>query len=138
MLEIAIWWFSDLLDKSEEERDTETGGKPVSVLAREAGNIADWKLTSASELNAIKDAVTRIEACVDERNLAVHGVRSLLTDETVIARVTRGKYKGTLQRLPLFRLRSLNAEVGSIIAAIEPVLFAHGVIEGVTEWSKAK
>ena len=38
MLEIAIWWFGDLLDKTNEERITETGGKPISVLAREAGN----------------------------------------------------------------------------------------------------
>jgi hypothetical protein len=129
MLEIAIWWFSDLLDKSDTERMTETSGKPISVLAREAGNIAHRKLTSASELSAIKDAMRRIEACVDERNLAVHGVRSLLPDEIVIARVTRGKHEDTLQRLPLIRLRSLNIEVGRLIVAIEPVLFAHGVIE---------
>jgi hypothetical protein len=136
MLEIAIWWFRDLLDKSDYERMTETSGKPVSVLAREAGNIAHQKLTSASELNAIKDVVSRIEESIDERNLAVHGVRSLLPDETVIARVTRGKYKGTLQRLPLIRLRSLNAEVARIIAVIEPLLHAHGVIEGITEVSR--
>jgi hypothetical protein len=136
MLEIAIWWFLDLLDKSDGERMTETSGKPVSVLAREAGNIAHQKLTSASELGAIKDAVRRIEESIDERNLAVHGVRSLLPDETVIARVTRGKYKGTLQRLPLIRLRSLNAEVARIIAVIEPLLHAHGVIEGITEASR--
>jgi hypothetical protein len=135
MLEIAIW-FRDLLDKSDYERMTETSGKPVSVLAREAGNIAHQKLTSASELNAIKDVVSRIEESIDERNLAVHGVRSLLPDETVIARVTRGKYKGTLQRLPLIRLRSLNAEVARIIAVIEPLLHAHGVIEGITEVSR--
>jgi len=71
MLEIAIWWFRDLLDKSDYERMTETSGKPVSVLAREAGNIAHQKLTSASELNAIKDVVSRIEESIDERNLAV-------------------------------------------------------------------
>jgi hypothetical protein len=136
MLEIAIWWFGDLLDKSEEERLTATGGKPISVLARETHNIAHQKLISANELEALKDAASRIENIVDERNLAVHGVRSLLPDETVVARVTRGTYKGTLQSLPLIRLRSLNAEIASIIALIEPLLHSHGVIGGVTEVSK--
>ncbi len=136
MLEIAIWWFSDLLDKSDDERLTATGGKPISVLAREAHNIARQKLISASELEALKDAARRIEEIIDERNLAVHGVRSLLPDETVIARVSWRTYKGTLQSLSLVRLRSLNAEVTGIIALIEPLLHSHGVIEGMTEVSK--
>ena len=135
MLEIAIWWFLDLLDKSDEERITATGGKPISVLAREAANIAHRKLTSA-QLDAMKEVAKRIEASLDERNLAVHGVRQLMPDETVVARVTRGKYKGTLQRLPLVRLASLNAEVGRIIAVIEPLLHSHGVVEGITAVSR--
>ena len=135
MLEIAIWWFSDLLDKSDEERITETGGKPISVLAREASNIAHRKLT-ASELDAMKDVARRVEESLDERNLAVHGVRQLMPDEAVLARVTRGKYKATLQHLPLIRLRSLNDEVAKIIAVIEPLLHSHGVIETMTEASR--
>jgi hypothetical protein len=135
MLEIAIWWFSDLLDKSDEERLTATGGKPISVLAREAGNIAHRKLTSA-QLDAMKEVAKRIEESIDERNLAIHGVRQLVPDETVLARVTRGKFKGTLQHLPLTRLRSLNDEVVRIIAIIEPLLADHGVIEGITEVSR--
>jgi hypothetical protein len=136
MLEIAIWWFSDLLDKTNEERITETGGKPISVLAREAGNIAHRKLTSASELDAMKEVAKRVEECLDERNLAIHGVRQAMPNETVLVRVTRGKYKGTLQHLPLIRLRSLNDEVARIIAVIEPLLHSHGVIEGITEESR--
>lgn len=136
MLEIAVWWFGDLLDQSDAERLTATGGKPISVLAREAHNIAHQKLISASELEALKDVARRIEEIIDERNLAVHGVRSLLPDETVVARVTRGTYKGTLQNLPLIRLRSVNTEVAGIIAVIEPLLHSHGVIEGMTEVSK--
>ena len=133
MLEIAIWWFRDLLDATDDERIAETGGKPISVLAREARNVASRKLTSASELDAMIDVAQRIEDIIDERNLAVHGVRQLLPGETVVARVTRGKYKGTLQSLPTIRLKSLNAEVGRIIAVMEPILHAHGVITGVTE-----
>ena len=136
MLEIAIWWFSDLLDKTNEERITETGGKPISVLAREAGNIAHRKLTSARELSAMKEVAKRVEECLDERNLAIHGVRQVMPDETVLVRVTGGKYKGTLQHLPLIRLRSLNDEVARIIAVIEPLLHSHGVIEGITEKSR--
>ena len=77
MLEVAIWWFSDLLDKTHEERITETGGKPISVLAREAGNIAHRKLTSGSELDAMKEVAKRVEESLDERNLAIHGVRQV-------------------------------------------------------------
>jgi hypothetical protein len=133
MLEIAIWWFSDLLDKSDGERLTETGGKAISILAREAHNIAHRKLTSAVELDALKDVARRIENIIDERNLAIHGVRKLLPDEPIVARVTRGKYKGTFQDLPMIRLQSLNDEVARIIAVIEPILQKHGVIEGITE-----
>src|SRR5215813_4016929 len=116
MLEVAIWWFSDLLDKSDEQRLTETGGKPISVLAREAGNIAHRKLTLKSDIDAMKDIAKRIEESLAERNLAVHGVRTLSPDEVVLASVTRGRYRGTLQNLSLIRLRSLNEEVGQIIA----------------------
>src|SRR5262245_7661886 len=111
MLEVAIWWFSDLLDKSDEERLTETGGKPISVLAREAGNIAHRKLTSKHDLDAMKDIPKRIEESLTERNLAIHGVRTLSTEDVVLARVTRGRNRGTLQNLSLIRLRSLNEEV---------------------------
>jgi len=129
MLEIAVWWFGDLLDKSDEDRLAETVGKPISVLAREAGNIAYRKLTSTSELDAMKEVTKRIEEIIDERNLAVHGVRQLVPDETVLARATQGRYKGTLQHLSLIRLRSLNDEVARIIAVVEPLLHSHGVIE---------
>ena len=127
-----------MLDKSDEDRITETGGKPVSVLAREAANIAYRKLLTPSELDAIKEVAKRIQEIIDERNLAVHGVRQKVPDETVIARVTRGKYKGTLQRFPLIRLQSLNDEVARIIAVIEPLLHSYGVIEGMTEVSTRK
>ncbi len=138
MVEIAIWWFSDLLDASDDKRTAETGSKPMSILAREMRNIAYQKLLSPSELDAMKDAATRIESIIDERNLAVHGIRQLLPDETVVVpRVARGKYKGRLQRLPMIRLRSLNAEVARIIAVIEPLLLKHGVIAGITEASKS-
>ena len=121
-----------MLDKSDEERLTETGGKPISILAREAGNIAHRKLTSKHDLDAMKDIAKRIEESLTERNLAIHGVRTLSPDEVVLARVTRG----TLQNLSLIRLRSLNEEVGQIIAVMESLLYSNGVIEGMTEASR--
>jgi hypothetical protein len=136
MLEIAIWWFSDALEQSEEARITETGGMPISVLARKAGNIAHRKLTSASEINAMKEVAKRIEESIDERNLAVHGIREVMPNEAVRARVTGGKYKGTLQNLPLIRLKSLNEEVARIIALIEPLLQSHGVIGDISKVSE--
>jgi hypothetical protein len=47
-----------------------------------------------------------------------------------MATVTRRKHKNTMQHLSLIRLASLNAEVGRIIAVIEPLLADHGLIEG--------
>ena len=134
LLEVAIWWFRGLLAEGtpDSERDAATADMPVSSLADQACNLATSKLTETDELAAMDGIRRRIKAVVDERNLAVHGVRSLLPDETVVARVTRGKYKGTLQRLPMIRLRSLNAEIARIIAVFEPLLYKHGVIEGIT------
>ena len=57
-------------------------------------------------------------------------------DDTVLAAIARGKYKHEPQKVPLIRLQSLNAEVGRIIAVIEPLLAEHGVIEGITEVSR--
>jgi hypothetical protein len=93
MLEIAIWWFRDLLDKSDAERLTETSGKPVSVLAREAGNIAHQKLTSVSELHAMKDVVSRIEkTLVKLRGVKPHILSwRALSDPAQLARFNGGR-----------------------------------------------
>lgn len=135
MLEIAVWWFCGLLDAHADGR-TMTGGIDIIGLARRARDLAHRKLSDQAERDAMADIVRRIGIVINERNLAVHGVRSLQPDEIVLATVARGKYKNTLQNLSLMRLRSLNEEVAGIIADIEPLLYRHGVIEGVTEISK--
>ena len=65
-----------------------------------------------------------------------HGVRTLSPDEVVLARVTRGRNRGTLQNLSLIRLRSLSEEVAKIVAVMESLLYSNGVIEGMTEASR--
>ena len=100
LLEVAIWWFNGLLNADDDEREKATGGKSITALANEAADHAHRKLSSTKEHADINDVARRIKEALDERNLAVHGVRQLMSDESVLARVTRGKYKGTLQRLP--------------------------------------
>ena len=102
----------------------------MSVLAREARDNAHQKLTNKSELDAMADVAMRVAAVIDERNLAVHGVRVVQPDETVMASVARGKYGNTLQPMSLDSLQRLNDEVTSIIDVIEPLLHRHGMITG--------
>jgi hypothetical protein len=135
LLEIAIWWFVDLLDTPDDGRAL-TGAISIGGLARKARDLAHRKLSTKPDLDAMADIAARVEAVIDERNLAIHGVRSLQPDETVLAAVARGKYRHKPQSVSLLRLQSLNAEVSRIIAVIEPLLAEHGVIEGITEISK--
>jgi hypothetical protein len=127
LLEIAIWWS---LDHSPIDGRTITKSMPMSVLAREARDNAHQKLTNKSELDAMADVAMRVAAVIDERNLAVHGVRVVQPDETVMASVARGKYGNTLQPMSLDSLQRLNDEVTSIIDVIEPLLHRHGMITG--------
>lgn len=132
-LEVAVWW---LLGLPQSDGRTITGGVDICSLARKARDLAHRKLSVKAELDAMADLAKRIEAITDERNLAVHGLREVQPDDAVTAMVTRGKYKNSLQSMSLIRLGSLNAEVGRLIAVIEPLLFNHGVVDGITEISK--
>ena len=135
LLEVAIWWFVGLLNAPDDGR-TLTGTISIGGLARKARDLAPRRLSTKADLDAMAAIASRIEAVIDERNLAVHGVRSLQPDNTVLAAVARGKYKSKPEALPLIRIQSLNAEVARIIAVIEPMLSKHNVIEGITEISK--
>ncbi len=132
-LEIAVWWFLGL---PQSDGRTITGGVDICSLARKARDLAHSKLSVKAELDAMADLAKRIEAITDERNLAVHGLREVQPGDAVKATVTRGKYKNSSQSMPLIRLKSLNAEVGWLIAVIEPLLHKHGVVEGITKISK--
>jgi hypothetical protein len=129
LLEKAIWWFLDL-KKTPSDGQTVTGGLSIDALARKARDLAHRKLSTKSDLKAMADIATRLKAIIDERNLAIHGVRSVQPDNTVQATVTRGPYKYQPQPLSSIRLRSLNDEVARLIGVIEPLLHRHGVITG--------
>ena len=135
LLELANWWLLGLLNHSREGRVLTTCIS-IEVLARRTTNLAHLRITNAEDQAVLKSVADRIDAIQGERNLAVHGVRSLMPDETVLATVSRGKFKNEPQRLSLIRLASLNAEVARILAEIEPLLFKLGVIEGVTAISE--
>lgn len=128
LLEIANWWFLNLLDGTNDGR-TITGSWNSDTLARKARELAHRKL-DGSDLDAVKEVAAGVEANLGERNLAVHGVRSVKPDEIVRATVARGKYKNTEQVMTPIRLNTLNGEVKRLIDIIEPLLAKHGVIEG--------
>lgn len=121
LLEVAVKWF---------DGRAKTDGVPISGLACKARDLAPRKLSSKSDLDAMADMAKRVDDVVDERNLAVHGVRSVQPEGSVSGAVGRGKYKGKPQPLAYIRLRSLNDEVERLIGVIEPLLAEHGVIEG--------
>jgi len=135
LLEIAVWWFLGLLNQPEDGRVL-TGSFGIDALARKARDLAHRKLTNETDANKMAEVARRVLDVIDERNLAIHGVRSLQPDQTVLAAVARGKYKHEPQKMPLIRLQTLNTEVARIIAVIEPLLARDGVIEGITEVSR--
>jgi hypothetical protein len=132
LLEIAIWWFVGLLNAPGDGRVL-TGSFGIATLGRKACDLAHRKFSNQADLDKLAEVAKRVADVMDERNLAIHGVRSLQPDDTVLAAVARGKYKHEPQKLPLIRLQSLNDEVARIIAVIEPLLAENGVIEGITE-----
>jgi hypothetical protein len=137
LLELTLWWLLGLLNRPREGRIV-SAGLPIEVLAKRVSDLAGMRITHPGELAIIDSVRVRIVEILDERNLAVHGVRSLQPDNTVLAAVARGKYKNDPQRMSLIRLGTLNAEVESILAELELLLFDKGVIEGVTAISRRR
>jgi hypothetical protein len=135
LLELALWWLLGLLNQPREGRIL-TGGLSIDTLARRVSELSSLRIGDANQRATLGRVRVRITDVLDERNLAIHGVRSLQPDDSVLAAVSRGKYKNEPQRMSLIRLRSLNSEVARILAELEPLLFTLGVIEGVTEISR--
>ena len=67
-------------------------------------------------------------AVLDERNLAVHGVRSWLPDDTATASVARGIFKNQPQKMSHERLSSLNTAIYSITTDFQALLVRLGVL----------
>jgi hypothetical protein len=129
LLEVTVWWLLGLIDGSNDGREI-TGGFGAEALARKAAKLAHRKVTDPAELDAIKEVAARVKDTVDERHLAVHGVREVRPDESVFASVARGKLKNRPQPMPMERLQKLNIEVMEMINIVEPLLAKHGAITG--------
>jgi hypothetical protein len=136
-LRFGIAWFWTLPKVRDVQDDIDALAREFRALFPRTADSKDHApLPTTMENPAAYCQAARVEESLAERNLAVHGVRTLSPDEVVLARVTRGRYRGTLQNLSLIRLRSLNEEVGQIIAVMESLLYSNGVIEGMTEASR--
>jgi hypothetical protein len=90
MLEISIWWFLGFLDTGDPtDGQTLTGTLNCESLARKASLLSHRKLAEAEERDVLARVLSRVSKIVEERNLVVHGRRSVSPDETVTATVTR-------------------------------------------------
>lgn len=133
--ELAIWWLLSLLNDAQAGR-TLTGGQSLENLARRCNELARLRMSEVADRKLLGEAYTRILAIVDERNLAVHGVRSAQeTGSLVTAIVNKGKYKNQPQTLSIIRLNTLNTEIANIMALIEPLFVRLGIISEMTEFS---
>jgi hypothetical protein len=137
LLEIALWWLIGLLDDHEDARIM-TRGLDIQTLSRRVRDLAHRKISDRDEKQILKRVACRIAKIIDDRNLVVHGVRSLQPDKRVLASVPRGPYRHKPEPLPLIRLRSINTEIAGIIAELEPLLADKNVIDGVTVISELR
>jgi hypothetical protein len=101
LLEIAVWWFIGLLNTPSDGRVL-TGSFGIDALARKARDLTHRKLSDPAERDKIAEVARRITEVIDERNLAIHGVRSLQPGDTVLAAVARGKYHTSRKRYRSF------------------------------------
>lgn len=102
------------------------------MLARKVCDLQHLKISDTKDRQTLSKVRERISAIVDERNLAVHAIRSADPEgDTITGELTRGPYKSRPQNLSLVRLRSLNVEIMSIITTIQPLLIRYNVIEGI-------
>lgn len=135
LLEATIWWLIGLPNRKVEGRVI-TSSLSLETLARKICDLQHLKISDIADRKTLEKTRDRISAIVDERNLAVHGIRSAdPAGDTITAEVTRGNYKSKPQKLSLIRLRSLNAEIISILTVVEPLLVRYNVIEQMTELS---
>src|SRR5215469_61873 len=133
LYEAALWW---LIGLRKVEGRVLTSGLSLENLARKVCDLQHLKIADARDCETLEKLRDRISAIVDERNLAVHAIRSADPEgDTITAELSRGRYKSKQQNLSLVRLRSLNVEIMSIITTIQPLLIRYDVIEGITDQS---
>jgi hypothetical protein len=128
LFEVLLFWLIGFHNKPVEGRIA-TGAPGLETTSKRVCELAHLRLTDIDDMKLLESVRDRIKAVVDERNLAVHGVRSALSAETVVGRVARGPYKNKPQQLPPVRLASLNVELKSITDSVSPLLVRNGIIE---------
>jgi hypothetical protein len=129
LFEVAFWWLLGLPNRKTEGRVL-TSGLSLETLVGKVCELQHLKISDANDRKTIEQSHKRILAIVEERNLAVHGIRSADPEgDTITAELSRGQYKSKPQNLSLVRLRSLNFEIASIIKTIRPLLQRYNVIE---------
>jgi hypothetical protein len=129
LYEVALWW---LIGLRKAEGRVLTSGLSLENLVRKVCDLQHLKIADAKDRETLEKLRDRISAIVDERNLAVHAIRSADPEgDTITGELTRGRYKSKPQNLSLVRLRSLNVEIISIITTIQPLLVRYNVIEDV-------
>jgi hypothetical protein len=132
LLEVTHWWLLGLLNKPKEGRVI-TSSLSIEKMAKRVCDLSHLRISKDEDRALLENIKNRILAVLDERNLAVHGVRKWHEDEQVLTgSLARGKYKNEPQKLSLLRLRSLNNELVSIANALEPLLVRYNIIEGTT------
>lgn len=137
LLELAHWWLLGLLNKPKEGRII-TGSLSIEMLAKRVRDLGHLKTNDEVVLSTFKNVAKRIDAIIDERNMAVHGVRVVDSDSSIRAEVARGKFKNNPQPISASGLRDLNNEVKSIISSLEPVLVSLKIIEDMTADAKVR
>jgi hypothetical protein len=128
LFEITFWWLLGLLNSPKDGRLI-TGSLNLETLSKRVCELSHLRVQEQEDRKLFESLRDRIGQITEERNLAVHGVRSLLPDTTVTATVARGRYKNIPQSISLIRSASLNKELGAIIEALQPLLIRLGVLE---------
>ena len=128
LFEITFWWLLDLLNKPNEGRVI-TGKLSLEIISKRVCELSHLKVLEQEDRKLLENLRDRVAQIIDERNLAVHGVRELLPDTTVSATVARGAYRHRPQSLSLIRLASLNKEIDAITQAFQPLLIRLGILE---------
>src|SRR6185437_5786990 len=105
LFEATIWWLLGLPNRKYEGRII-TAGLSLETLARKAYDLSHLKIANDQDIKTIESLRDRISAIVDERNLAIHGLRSYDPENEITqAEVSRGNYRSKPQNLSLIRLR---------------------------------
>jgi hypothetical protein len=132
LFEVTQWWILNLLDHPTEGRLL-TGGLNLETLSRRVCDLSHLTIKDEADRAELQKLKDRVIAIKDERDLAVHGVRSIKPGHDVTGTVARGTYKAKPQELSPIRLSSLNRELTAIIKAMTALVVRLRILEDTDE-----